>query len=275
MSTTFEIGRWPARKRRVRSHCGEGPIATSSNRWPTYRGQPSKSSIAMSTVASGGGSGAVPGHGSERQVVEGRDLSREAVDALQVRPVAGRLDEEHVVDERQDVGERRSGLGRREQHDPGVVAAEADLVLGQDHPVGDEAAHLAAAQLEPVRQPRPRQRDGDGGAGAEVPGAADDRARLALADVDLRDLETVGVRVLLGLDDLPDLEEVEVAALVRDAARLDVLDLGGRDGEPRRELVERHVDRDVVAQPGDRDAHQNCLSTRRSPSQSARMSGMS
>ena len=28
MSTTFEIGRWPARKRRVRSHCGDGPIAT-------------------------------------------------------------------------------------------------------------------------------------------------------------------------------------------------------------------------------------------------------
>jgi hypothetical protein len=50
MSTTFEMGRWPARKSRVRSHCGEGPIATSSNRWPTYRGQPAKSSIRMATV---------------------------------------------------------------------------------------------------------------------------------------------------------------------------------------------------------------------------------
>src|SRR4029078_4154869 len=34
-------------------------------------------------------------------------------------------------------------------------------------------------------------------------------------------------------------------------------------------------DLDVLAQPGDGDAHQNCLSTLRSPSHSARMSGMS
>ena len=71
-----------------------------------------------------------------------------------------------------------------------------------------------------------------------------------------------------GLEHPADAEEAEVAALVGDAAALDPLDLGGRDREPRRELVERHLDRHVVAQPGDRDAHQNCLSTRRSPSQS-------
>ena len=85
-----------------------------------------------------------------------------------------------------------------------MVGAEADLVLGEDHPVGDLAAHLAPLELEPVRQHRAGQRDTDGGAGAEVPGAADDRARLALADVDLRDLQAVGVRVLLGLEHAAD-----------------------------------------------------------------------
>ena len=124
-----------------------------------------------------------------------------------------------------------------EQHDPGVVAAEADLVLGQDHPVGDLAAHLAPLELEPVREHGAGERDTDGRADAEVPGAADDRARLALADVDLGDLEPVGVRVLLGLDDAADPEQAEVAALVGDAARVDPLDLGGGDREPRRELA--------------------------------------
>ncbi len=105
-----------------------------------------------------------------------------------------------------------------EQHDPGVVGAEPDLVLGEDHPVGDLAAHLAPLELEAVRQHRAGQRDRDGRAGAEVPRAADDRARLALADVDLRQLESVGVRVLHGLEHAPDAEAPEVPALVGDAA---------------------------------------------------------
>ena len=59
-------------------------------------------------------------------------------------------------------------------------------------------------------------------------------ARLALAHVDLRQLQPVGVRVLVGLEHAADAEELEVAARVGDAAALDPLDLGGRDREPRR-----------------------------------------
>ena len=99
------------------------------------------------------------------------------------------------------------------------------------------------SSFSPFGSTAPGQRDADGGADAEVPGAADDVARLALADVDLRHLQPVGVRVLLGLEHAADAEEVEVAARVVDAAALDALDLGGRDREPRRELLERHVDR--------------------------------
>ena len=73
----------------------------------------------------------------------------------------GRL--EHLIDDRQDVDERRPGLEPvREQHDPGVVGAEADLVLGEDHPARYLAAELPllerpgeAGHRRPAGRPRP------------------------------------------------------------------------------------------------------------------------
>ena len=108
---------------------------------------------------------------------------------------------EHLLDERQHVGERRARLERVvEHHDPVVIGAEVDLVLGEDHPLRHLAAELAALERQPVRQRRARQRDRDLRARAEVPGAADDLIRLALADVDLRQLQPVGVRMLVRLE---------------------------------------------------------------------------
>ncbi len=208
------------------------------------------------------------------EVVERGDLARETVDGQQVRAVSGRLDQQDLLHERQHVRQRRARLGLRQHHDPRVVRAELDLVLGEDHPVGELASHLALLELETAGQHRARERDRNRRAGAEVPGAAHDLARLALPHVHPAELQPVRVRVLLGLEHLADAEEAEVAVLVRHASPLDSLDLGGRDREARGELVERHLDGYVVAEPGDRDS-QNCLSTRRSPSQRARMSGKS
>jgi hypothetical protein len=99
----------------------------------------------------------VPRRGREGKVVERRDLPGDAVEGEEIRPVARRLDHEHLFGERQHVGERRSRLGPVvEQHDPAVVCAERDLVLGEDHPVGHLAAHLPPLEREPVRQHRPR-----------------------------------------------------------------------------------------------------------------------
>ena len=84
---------------------------------------------------------------------------------------------------------------------------------------------FARSSVAAVREHRARQRDGDRRAGAEVPGAADDLARLALADVDAAELEPVGVRVLAGLEHAADAEEPEVAVVVGDAAARDPLDL--------------------------------------------------
>ena len=83
-----------------------------------------------------------------------------------------------------------------------------------------------ALDRQPHRDRRAGQRDGDGRARAEVPRAADDRARLALPHVDRAELEPVGVRVLAGLEDAADAEQAEVAVLVGDAE-------ARRSGRPR------------------------------------------
>ena len=92
-----------------------------------------------------------------------------------------------------------------------------------------------------------------------------------LADVDLRQLEPVGIRVLLRLEHLADEEELEVAVPVRDAAAHDAVDLAAREDEPSRELLDGQVELDVLAQPGDGDLHLRTApaSARRSPRRGA------
>ena len=155
-----------------------------------------------------------------------------------------------------------------------MIRAELDLALGQDHPPRNLAAQLRLSErLVGAREPRAGKRDSDRGAGAEVPRAADDLPRRSLPHVDLAELQPVGVRVLARLEDLADEEETEIAVLVHRPARLDRVHLGRADAEPVGELVDGHREGDVVAQPGERNAHQNCLRTRRSFSQNGRRPG--
>ena len=129
---------------------------------------------------------------------------------------------------------------------PSWSRAQVDLVLGEDHPFGRLAAKLAPVERHPVRERCTRQRDRDLRAGPEVPGAADDLERPLFADVDLRELEPVGVRMLAGFEHMPDAEERQVA---RDAAPLDPVHLGSHDRKPRGDLVGRRVGAHVLAQP--------------------------
>src|SRR5262249_10726523 len=135
------------------------------------------------------------------------------------------------------------------------------------------ATELRRLELHPGGEHGTRQRDRDGRAWTEVPRAADDLARLALPHVDPAELQAIGVRMLPGFEHAPDAEVAKVSVDLRDATALDPLDLGGGDAEPLGKFRERHVDRDVVAQPADGDP-QNCLSTRRSGDQSGRISSM-
>ena len=213
-------------------------------------------------------------HRCELGARQHRHLASDSVDGHQVGPVEEGLDLEDVLTDRQHVGERRARLEVvGEHHDPGVIATELQLALREDHPVGDLASQLALLDRERAAgHDAAGEHDGDRCAGAEIPGTADDRARLAVAHVDLRQLQLVGVRVLGSLEHTTDAKEPEVAVDVRDAAAHDAVDLAAREDELARKLLERPVESDVLAQPGDRDV-QNCPSTRRSFSQNARRSG--
>ena len=204
------------------------------------------------------------------------DLPGDAVDRREIRPVEACLDLQHVVHERDDVSERCPGLGAvLEHHDPAVVVPELELALGQDHPARNLPAKLRLAEgLVRPRQSSAGQGDRDRRAGPEVPRAADDLARLALAHVDLAELEPVGVRMLARLEHLADEKETEIAVEVRNAAAHDPVDLAARQDELRRQLVHGHLERDVLAKPGDRNPHhQNCSRKRMSFSQNRRRSG--
>jgi hypothetical protein len=136
-----------------------------------------------------------------------------------------------------------------------VIGAEVDLVLGQDHPVGQLPTHIALLELQAVRNRRAGQRDGDCRARAEVPRAADDLAGVALPHIHAAELEPVRVRMLLGLEHLPDEEAAEVPVRVRHPAGDDPVDLAAREHETTGQLLDGQVERDVLAQPGNRDLH--------------------
>ena len=148
-----------------------------------------------------------------------------------------------------------------------MVGAEVDLVLGEDHPLRHLPAKLAPLEREPVRERCAGERHGDARAGAEVPRAADDLRDLSAADVDGRELQPVGVRVLVGREHTADLEERRVGR----PSPVDPVDLGRDDREQVGDLLRRRLHAHVLAQPAHRDAHQNCLRKRRSFSQKVRM----
>ena len=157
-----------------------------------------------------------------------------------------------------------------------MIGAEPDLVLGEDHPARELAAERPLVERRrEARQEDAGKPDRDRGADAEVPGAADDLARLALPHVDLAQLELVGVRVLVGDDDLADPEEREVVARVVDADSIMRSTSSDETLSFRAICSRRRVGADVLAQPGERRAHQNCLEKRRSLRQSSRRSGNS
>ena len=197
------------------------------------------------------------------------DVARDAAHGEQVGPVGGHLELEHVVDERQARCEWLAGPPPVAEHDDAVaLGRDVQLSLGQDHAVGGLAAQLGARDATPVQQRRPRQRDGHGVPRGEIPGTADDRSRRGLADVDVAQLQAVGVRVLAGLEHVPGDDQLPDAVLRRQPAALDALDLVAGEREPLDELLQRRQLGEVVGQPLQRDLHRtaprNCSRKRTS-----------
>ncbi len=137
---------------------------------------------------------------------ERRDLACEPDHREEIGAVHRRRHVEDLVADREDVDERRPGLGPvGKHHDSGVILPETDLVLGEDHPARLLPTELAFVErLVEDREVGARQRDGNGGVGLEVPGAADDLSRVALPHVDLADAQPVRVGMRPDLEHAPD-----------------------------------------------------------------------
>ena len=204
--------------------------------------------------------------------VERRDLARDAVDREQVGPVAA-SSRARARPRRAAARPRAASPARARPSStrmPRVVAGRARARCSERIiPRETSPRSFASSSCVTAGEHRARKRDGDRRALAEVPRAADDLARLALPHVDAAELEPVRVRMLPGLDDAADAVEVGVAVLVGDAAAQDALrPRASRSSGARRARRVGTSNVDVVAQPVERDAHQNCSRSRRSFCQS-------
>ena len=93
-----------------------------------------------------------------------------------------------------------------------MILPEADLVLGEDHSAGRLPPQFALVErLVEDRELRTRQGDCDRRTRLEVPGTADDLARIALPHVDLAQAQPVGIGVRFHFEDAPDEEAADVA----------------------------------------------------------------
>src|SRR3954454_12792189 len=155
------------------------------------------------------------------------------------------------------------------QNDPGVVSDDGELVLGEDHALGLDAAELRLAELRAARHDGARPRDGDRLAGGDVRRAADDLRGVAVADIDFADAQAVRVRVAAVLEHLAHDEVLERF----DAVVVHGLDLRPGHRQALLDLAGAEAGVAVLAEPFERGAHQpNCFRKRRSLSYSARMS---
>jgi hypothetical protein len=112
-----------------------------------------------------------------------------------------------------------------------VVRADRELVLGEDHPLGDLPAQLRPLEPRAVGHHRPRARHRDRLAGRDVRGAADDVGDIVLTDRDRADPQAIGIRVRLGGEHATDHEVLELG----DAVRVDPVDLRAGHREARGE----------------------------------------
>ena len=178
-------------------------------------------------------------------------LARDPVDTHAIDPVRIQVELQHGLGDRQHLLQPRPGVGIGvEHHDPVVVLAELELALGEDHPVGFDAAKLRSPQLRPVGQSRPGQGDGDGLPGGDVGGTADDRPS-APAVVHLTDPEAVRVRVRLGREHPADDEAVGRS----DTDPAHALGLDRAHREQLGDLLRLQPRIAVLGQPAERNLH--------------------
>ena len=183
----------------------------------------------------------------------GAEVARDAVDARAVRPVGREIDFDDRLGRARPfhvrLADRRVG---RQIDDAVMVVGDHHLRFRQQHAAAFHAADLADFQRHVLtRDEGAGRREHALHAGARIGRAAHHLDRLAVADVDHADPETVRVGVLLGGDHVGDDEGLEQRRLV-----LDVLDLEPDHGELVDDLGQRRVGVEVLFQPGQGEFHE-------------------
>ena len=267
----------PARWRRVRSHCGDGPTCTLRKPRPMYRGQPPKSSTATWTgsgLVTGGSSGA----GSRRAPSHRAATSRAS-------PTSERRSGRFIVGVTSSTW---STSGRTSANGvPGSSPSGRSMIPEWSVP---RATSSSARIIPRDTSPRSgRSSSGPGKPGRTAPGRP--TATVAPAPK-FHAPQTIccgsGLptstwqswsRSAFGCGSAASTRPTtKWPRLPPESADADVdhpVDLERRDGESARDLRGRRRGLDVLAQPGERNAHQNCLEKRRSLRQSSRRSGNS
>ena len=100
----------------------------------------------------------------------------------------------------------------RELGDALLLDVDPELLIGAEHSVGFNAAKLSRLDLNTAGELCPDKRHADLESFPAVRSAADNVEKLASADVDLGDVEMIGVRVIMALYDLADDNLRNVAA---------------------------------------------------------------
>ena len=226
MSTTLEIGRWPAAARRCLSHTGDSPICTPSNTRPVNRRQMSGSAISIGMPVARPGLDVALGRVlGQRRAGQRVQVAGHAVDAQRVGAVGVDLELEHLVGDGQVVGQRGAGgPARAARGCPAWSSPIPSSSSARIIPLDLHAAKLGLAQLGAVGHHRSRPRHRHHLARGHVGGAAHDRPRRRRAVLDEAHAQAVGVGVRVGLQH-PAHEEA------RRVAHPDAVD--PRDLEPR------------------------------------------
>ena len=185
----------PARVSRSAIQGADGPIRTPAMTVDVNRPHRSGASMVTGAARSGpsmtsGGDGST--NGTPRWAARSRATPRCDQASGRLRVMSRSKTASAVTPSASNTGGPSGQLGR-EQQDAGVVVAEAELARRAQHPVRPLAPHLAPADLHAVGHGGAQRGQRHEIAGGHVEGAAHDLQRLAVAGVDVDQVDLVGV----------------------------------------------------------------------------------
>jgi len=196
------------------------------------------------------------------------DLPRQTQHRGRVTAVGRDADLELAVARGNHLGQWSTHRGIGVQYQNAVlVVTEFEFVSRADHPIGGHAANLGPFENGAVGELRSGRRKGNLLARGDVWGAADDFERLTVVDLHPADGESIRIRVSRALADPTDSNLRKIGPR---RGNLDVLEAAQREALDEFG-VRRQIDK--FRQPVERQSHQICSNTRRSPSKSSRMLG--